>query len=287
MKLNRREFLAFSAKLAALTGLSSTAIPQIAEGLEQLVSQTAPILWIQAQSCSGCSVSLLNSENPGPAELLTQYISLKFHSTLTTATGHVAMDILDTSVKNGGYILVVEGSIPEKMPEACIMGKKLITHQIAQAAKNANAVIAAGTCAAFGGIPAAEGNPTGAVSLGNFLAHENIKTPVITLPGCPVHPDWIVGTLVHVLKFGMPPLMKKGGQKRFFPNWSTNNAPGFGIMKEKILQKPFQMTVACSSWGAPVPVPMPTVPRDIGTAAPIHAFMPVHPALVVHRKNLP
>ena len=239
MRLNRREFLAFSAKIAAFTGLASTAVPQIVKGLEQLVSQTAPVLWIQAQSCSGCSVSLLNSEYPGPAELLTQYLSLKFHSTLSTATGHVAMDILDTSIKDGGYILVVEGSIPEKMPKACVMGHKLITQQIAQAAKNATAVIAAGTCAAFGGIPAAEGNPTGAASLPDFLAHENIKTPVIALPGCPVHPDWMVGTVVHVLKFGMPPLDEKNRPKAFFSKLVHEQCPRFRDYERENFAKSF------------------------------------------------
>ena len=227
MKLNRREFLAFSAKIAALTGLSATAIPQIAQGIEQLVSQTAPVLWLQAQSCSGCSVSLLNSENPGPAEILTQYLSLKFHSTLSTATGHTAMDILDSTISDGGFVLVVEGSIPEKMPEACVMGKEQVGRSVARAAAKANAVIAAGTCAAFGGIPAAEGNPTGAVDVKTFLTHERIQTPVISLPGCPVHPDWIVGTIVQVLKFGMPAVDDKGRPKAFFSKLVHEQCPRF------------------------------------------------------------
>ena len=239
MKLNRREFLAVSAKIAALTGLSSTAIPQIAEAVEQLVSQTAPVLWIQAQSCSGCSVSLLNSEYPGPAELLTQYISLKFHSTLSAATGHVAMDIVDQCIKTGDYILVVEGSIPEKMPEACVMGKMPVSEQIVRAAKNATAVIAAGTCAAFGGIPAAEGNPTGAVSVPTFLNHENISKPVITIPGCPAHPDWIVGTVVHVLKFGLPALDEKGRPKMFFSKLVHEQCPRFRDYERENFAKSF------------------------------------------------
>ena len=227
MKISRREFLAFSAKIAALTGLSAGAIPQIAAAMEQLVGKTAPVLWLQAQSCSGCSISLLNSENPGPAELLTQYLSLQFHSNLSSAAGFNAMDVINSSIAAGDYILVVEGSIPEKMPKACVSGKECITDQVARAAKNARAVIAMGTCAAFGGIPAAENNPTGAVSVPVFMEHQNIKKPVIKIPGCPVHPDWIVGTVVHLLKFGMPELDDKGRPRAFFSKLVHEQCPRF------------------------------------------------------------
>lgn len=219
--------MAYSAKIAALTGLPSLAIPEIAKAIDQLVSGSAPVLWLQAQSCSGCSVSLLNSENPGPAELLTQYMSLSFHSTLSTATGYVATDVLNKRIDAKDYILVVEGSIPEKMPQACVMGQEQVTRQVARAAKNAKAVIAAGACAAFGGIPAAENNPTGAVSVPDFLAHEHISTPVIRIPGCPLHPDWIVGTVVHVLKFGMPKLDTKGRPSAFFSKLIHEQCPRF------------------------------------------------------------
>ena len=112
----RRKFLSLSAKLAALTGLGSTAIPKIAAALEQLSEGLAPILWLQGQSCSGCSVSLLNSDQPDPATLLTSYISLRFHSTLSTATGEVSMSVLNGSIEKADYFLAVEGSIPAGMP---------------------------------------------------------------------------------------------------------------------------------------------------------------------------
>jgi hydrogenase small subunit len=237
--ISRREFLSLSVKLAALTGLSASAAPKIAEALEQLASGTAPVLWLQVQSCSGCSVSLLNSVNPGPAEILTRYLSLLFHSTLSTATGETAMAIIDKSIETGGYLLVVEGSIPEKMPEACLMGKEPMARRVAKAAKNARAVIAAGTCAAFGGIPAAENNPTGAVCVPDFLSHENITTPVIRLPGCPVHPDWIVGTLAHVLKFGIPPLDDKQRPKAFFSKLVHEQCPRFRDYEREIFAEKF------------------------------------------------
>ncbi len=183
----RREFLELSAKMTALLGLGSSAVPKVAEALEILSAENPPVLWLQGQSCSGCSVSLINSENPGPAKILTTYISLLFHSTLSTATGDVGMQIVHRSIDEGGFFLVVEGSMPDQMPEACIMGHEPVTELVARAARKARAVIAIGACASFGGIPSAENNPTGAMSVPDFLknieeydlvAAKTIKSPL-------------------------------------------------------------------------------------------------------------
>lgn len=225
--ITRREFLDLSVRIAAVTGLGSSALPGIAHALEGMISSNPPVLWLQGQSCSGCSVSLLNSQDPGPVEIVTRYISLLFHSTLSTATGDVAMRIVRQSTEEGGFILVVEGAMPEGMPEACKMGHEPITVLVEKAAKKATAVVAVGACAAFGGIPAAENNATGALSVPDFLTQKRINKPVIRVPGCPAHPDWTVGTLVHVLKFGMPALDKLGRPKMFFSKLIHDQCPRF------------------------------------------------------------
>jgi len=56
-------------------------------------------------------------------------------------------------------------------------------------------VLAIGTCAAYGGIPAGQGSETGAMGVSAYLKKEGIPAPVINIPGCPPHPDWIVGTI--------------------------------------------------------------------------------------------
>ncbi len=226
-KFTRREFLELSGKLTALMGLGSSAVPPISRALEKLVSKSSPVLWLQGQSCSGCSVSLLNSENPGPVSLLTEYMTLLFHSTLSAATGHVAMDVVQKTIDKGGFILALEGSIPYSMPEACLIGHQPLTKLVLKAAANAEAVIAVGTCASFGGIPAAENNPTGAISLPDFFKKENINKTVVCLPGCPSHPDWIVGTLAHLLKFGLPPLDNMNRPKTFFSKLIHDQCPRF------------------------------------------------------------
>ena len=56
------------------------------------------------------------------------------------------------------------------------------------------------------GYPAAEGNLTGAVSLNDFYKTINKKPLLISIPGCPVHPDWVWKTIVHLVKIGLPEL---------------------------------------------------------------------------------
>lgn len=225
--ITRREFLAWGTKLSVLMGLEISAVPQVVDALENLTSGDASVVWLQGLSCSGCSVSLLNGEFPEPVELLTSYISLKFHGTLSAATGEVAVDVVRQMISEGGYYLVVEGSMPIGLPEACKFGEELVTDQVLAAAQRAQAVVSVGACAAFGGIPGAENNQTGAVSVAAFLNENSVATPIINVPGCPAHPDWIVGTLVHVLKFGMPELDAVGRPTMFYGRLIHDQCPRF------------------------------------------------------------
>jgi hydrogenase small subunit len=149
------------------------------------------------------------------------------------------MDIVKKMMKKDDFLLVVEGSMPVTMPEACMMGHEPITDLVLKTASRAKAVVAAGTCASFGGIPAAENNPTGALSVPDFLNRENISKPVIRLPGCPTHPDWIVGTLAHLLKFGMPPLDDKGRPRMFYSKLIHDQCPRFPEYERENFAKSF------------------------------------------------
>lgn len=219
--------MAIGVKVAALTGLGTTALPQIVQALQTLASGQAPVIWLQGQSCSGCSVSILNADHPDPVTLLTRYIALQFHGTLSTATGQIGMQVLNAGIDKGGYILVVEGAVPAGMPKACVIGHEPFVEQLKRAAKGAVAIVAVGSCASFGGIPAAENNPTGASSVAEYLSNNGVTQPVIAIPGCPVHPDWLVGTLVHVLKFGIPKLNSNGSPVVFFDRLIHDQCPRF------------------------------------------------------------
>jgi len=238
--LTRRTFLKAGASLAALMGLGASAAAALGDALKLMAGGNAPILWLQGQSCSGCSISLLNTEQPGPLELLTGDISLKFHQTLSAATGAMALDLADTwAAGKDDFILVVEGSIPAGMSEACLIGGKPVADQIVAAARNATLVLAVGTCASYGGIPAAAGNQTGAVAVPAYLSEKKVATKVIRIPGCPAHPDWVVGTLAHVLKFGMPELLDDGRPVAFYGKIMHDNCPRRGDYERDRFAKRF------------------------------------------------
>ncbi len=55
-------------------------------------------------------------------------------------------------------------------------------------------VLSIGTCAAYGGIPASGGNPTGIKSVSAATGSSTIN-----IAGCPPHPDWIVGVIAQLL----------------------------------------------------------------------------------------
>ena len=72
---SRREVLKLGALLAAGLGLDSTYSAVFADGLQKISTGEAKVLWLQGMSCSGCSVSFLNSTEPGAAEIITSMIS--------------------------------------------------------------------------------------------------------------------------------------------------------------------------------------------------------------------
>jgi hydrogenase small subunit len=64
------------------------------------------------------------------------------------------------------------------------------------------AVLAAGTCAAYGGIHAMAGNPTGAMGLPDYLGWKwksKAGIPLVCVPGCPVQPDNFMETILYLL----------------------------------------------------------------------------------------
>ena len=175
-----------------------------------------PVVWLQGAACTGCAVSLLNSFSPTVGPLLLRelvpgkHLSLRFLATVMAGQGGQVIEVLkDTRVKDkGGYFLVFEGSIQTGDGMFATLGEDghrevPISETAADLARNAAAVVAMGTCASFGGIPAGAPNPTGALSMAEFLKQEGIAATVVNIPGCPPHPDWLVGTLVAVALYGL------------------------------------------------------------------------------------
>lgn len=228
--ISRREFMKLCAGSVAAVSLSQALLPELAKAVP--AAGNPPVLWIQGASCTGCSISLLNSAQPGVKEILTEIISLKFHPNVSAAAGDLALKVIEETGSAGKYYLVVEGAVPTKDGGIyCTVGERdgkpvTFLDRVKELGKKATAVLAVGTCSAFGGIPAAKPNPTGCKSVSDVLKEAGINTPVINIAGCPPHPDWIIGTLAHILLFNeIPELDKFGRPKVFYGKLVHENCP--------------------------------------------------------------
>jgi hydrogenase small subunit len=201
--VTRRDFVGFCAGMATMLGLSSSAAAKIAAALETKAKPT--IVWLEFQDCCGNTESFLRASKPSAADVILDLLSVDYHETIMAAAGKRATDALDGAVKKGGYIVVIEGSIPTGANGAyCTIGGKSAMQIADEVCKDALAVIAVGTCAAFGGIPAAAPNPTSAKSVEEAVS--GIGT-LINLPACPVNAENLTALLVHFMTFGAWPAL--------------------------------------------------------------------------------
>lgn len=176
------------------------------DGIRQNQKSKMNLMWLEATGCSGNIISLLNAENPDVAYLFKKMVNLRYSNSLMQAEGQMAYEeFLDTLSTD--FILVVEGAAALKDNGfyniiANYEGRYITALEaIKQAGEKAKYVLAVGTCASFGGPSAAQPNPSESVGIDKVLEREVIK-----VPGCPSHPDWVIGTIAHLLYFGRPEL---------------------------------------------------------------------------------
>lgn len=198
--ISRREFLKFSTVMAATLALPVDFVPRIAKALEQ--TKRPPVIWLEFQDCAGCTESLLRAHHPSIAEIVLDVLSLNYHETIMAPSGFQAEQSLKDTVDAGGYLTIVEGSIPtaDDGVYCCIAGRSALDI-LEEVASNTAAIITLGACAFYGGWPNASPNPTGAVGVKDIIS----DTPIINLPGCPPNADNITATVVHYLTFNSLP----------------------------------------------------------------------------------
>jgi hydrogenase small subunit len=200
---------------------------ELTRALRRGIDGPVELAWIQGQSCSGCTVSLLQNADPAIEKTLGELREqVSFHSTLMTAAGESAM----SGLESGPDVLVVEGAIPTRIPRAATLGvdeqgtPKPVLDWVLELGEQADVVLAAGSCAAFGGLPAAGRfdsadvgeSPTGARGL-QFDGREpggvfgpafdtGRELPVINVAGCPLYAEHLLLTLATVLNGHDPDL---------------------------------------------------------------------------------
>jgi hydrogenase small subunit len=212
--ITRRTFLKYCATLASMMALPPSAGRAMAEAMA--AARRPSVIWLPFQECTGCTESITRSHSPTLEGMIFDMISLDYQETLMAAAGHQAEAARQNAMQenHGKYLLIVDGSIPLGLDGAysCIGGRSNVD-LLKEAAQGAAAVIAVGTCASFGGIPKANPNPTGAVSVSDLVKDK----PIVNIPGCPPIPVVMTGVLAHYLTFGsLPELDDKRRPKSFF-----------------------------------------------------------------------
>ncbi|MGV8084357.1 MAG: hydrogenase small subunit [Coriobacteriia bacterium] len=227
--ITRRDFTKFCAAIAAMLGLEATAVPDVAAAVTK-ASALKPVVWLEGGSCSGCTESTAQADYPDVATIVLDILSLNYSETLMAAAGYTAEEAKKKTVEEGGYVLVYEGSVMTAWDgDAFLSGGIRGTDDLREAAKNAEAIIAVGSCAVDGGWVAADPNPGGATGVSQFLKKEGIATPVINLPLCPVNPEHLVAVIVDYLMLGkVPELDSYGRPKLMFGQTIHDNCPRRG-----------------------------------------------------------
>lgn len=233
--LTRRGFLAAAGAVGAAVFLRANA-PGVAAAIAESEKK---LVWLQGAGCGGCTASLLSGGSPDILSALDR-ISLApaYHDGLMLQQGvfvdgspagdsaHNSNVLLDEIVDEGGYVLVVEGAIPDG-PEGsgryCMTGALPFKQTFIAAAPGASCIVAAGTCAAYGGVArlfeaaeAAGVSFAGTSRGGGAMARYGLANTVINVPGCPTHPEWLLLVLADVLSGREVELDLYGRPKAFF-----------------------------------------------------------------------
>ena len=212
-----------------------------------------PLIWLSFQECTGCTESLTRSYAPTLERLMFSLLSLDYHHTLQAASGEAAeaarRQVMERSY--GDYLLVVDGSIPLRDDGACstIAGVSNL-ELLRTCAAGAKLVLSVGTCAAFGGVPAAVPNPTGAVPVGRLMTDGPIaRKPLVNISGCPPLPVAISATLAHDLTFArLPALDELGRPIAFYANTIHDRCPRLHFFKQEKFAKRFDDEGARQGW---------------------------------------
>ena len=218
-ELGRRAFLALAAAAGAGAFLTMNA-PAVAAAI---AGSNKKLLWLRGAGCGGCTVSFLSGGYPDVLAAMDNIGAvISYHDGLMAQQGitidgvsktpstYNAIKKLDQMIDSGDYVLVVEGAIPngpEGTGKYCTIGGRSLKEIFSGAAEKAETIIALGTCAAFGGIAAADRSITdargiaytGASRFNGILSELNMRKKVINVSGCPAHPDWFILTLADVL----------------------------------------------------------------------------------------
>ncbi len=236
--------------------------PQEEQQLEPLKGPLSKVyaFWLAGMSCDGCTVAVAGATSPPVEALLNGTLPglpqvILSHPVLSVESGADFMKMHHLAWEgklDAPYVLIYEGSIADESLAAATggywsaMGSSVVggdpfedpyvstAEWAKRLAPGAAASIAIGTCATWGGIPAAYGNVTGSMSLMDFLGRDyrsSLGLPVINIPGCSPVGDNFTETVAVVLMFlqGLGPLPEFDELGR--PAWLFNETVHRGCVR--------------------------------------------------------
>ena len=184
------------------------------------------VFWLAGMSCDGCSIAAVGATAPSVESLLTGSLPgvpllLLHHTALQVEAGEAYMEPMRRAARGeleDPYVVVFEGSCADEDAlgegywsaigeEVDGTGEKVQVPSavwLRRLAPGAAAVIAIGTCATWGGIPAAINNVTDSMSVGDWLGGEYrsaLGLPVVNIPGCSPVGDNFTETVAVTLLF--------------------------------------------------------------------------------------
>jgi hydrogenase small subunit len=241
--------------------------------------------WLSGMSCDGCSISALGATEPSVEELVTGALPglptlvLHHYATAMESGDHFthAMQKAERGKLGTPYVIVYEGSIADENltvhgePWAAEGALPLwapgderrrvpTAEWLRRLAPGAAAVIAIGTCATWGGVPASAGNPTAAMSVMDFLGKDfrsAFGLPVVNVPGCAPLGDNFTETVAMLLLFlnkqaPLPEFDELGRPAWLFADTVHRKCPRAGWYEEGTFAKEFggkECLVEVGCWG--------------------------------------
>ncbi len=197
------------------------------------------LIWLSGAGCNGCTMAMLGSSEPGIEDLILGNVPdvprvILVHPDLAMESGDAFLANLEQAAEGNlsPFVLVLEGALADESRAGegsfsrlgtSVDGRPVtISDWVDRLAPRAEAVIAIGSCASWGGIPAANGNPTGAKGLEDYLGRDfrsraglgassweadqtnqpgdagQNGLPVINVPGCAPTGEGFIETLIYV-----------------------------------------------------------------------------------------
>lgn len=185
---------------------------------EMSAPESIYLIWLSGAGCGGCTLAMLGASEPGIEDLISGNVTDAprvnlIHPELAMESGDAYRANLERAADGtlGQFVLVLEGAIPDearagegsfsRLGTAADRRPITIADWVTRLAPQAEAVIAIGSCATWGGVPASDGNPIGARGLEAFLGRDfksRGRLPVVNVPGCAPTGEGFIETLIYV-----------------------------------------------------------------------------------------